>query len=104
MPNRKDQTSTIIRDSAKEQVREPSMYQVILHNDHYTTQDFVVDVLRTVFHKSAPEATKIMLDVHRKGRGIVGSYTFDIARTKVDQVMKLARESGFPLKCTMEKI
>ena len=64
-------------------LQEPDQYRVILHNDHYTTMEFVVEILRTVFHKNLPEATKIMLDVHRKGRGNVGTYTYDIARTRL---------------------
>jgi ATP-dependent Clp protease adaptor protein ClpS len=66
--------------------------------------EFVVSVLMTVFHKSIPEATRIMLDVHKKGRGVVGVYSYDIAATKINQVQLLARQNGFPLKCTMEKV
>ncbi len=83
--------------------KEPSLYRVLLLNDHYTTMDFVVDILRTVFHKTAAEATKIMLDVHKKGRGLVGLYPYDIARTKVMQVEKRAADAEFPLECTLEK-
>ncbi|MGQ9616986.1 MAG: ATP-dependent Clp protease adaptor ClpS [Spirochaetota bacterium] len=79
------------------------MYRVILHNDHYTTMDFVVEVIVKVFHKPVLEATKIMLDVHRRGTGIVGVYPYDIAATKRAQVIKMAREREFPLKCTIEK-
>ncbi len=83
--------------------REPKMYRVILHNDHYTTMDFVVDVLVKVFHKPAVEATKIMLDVHRRGRGVCGIYTYDIAVTKVNRVQTMAKMREFPLRCTMEE-
>ncbi len=86
-----------------EEIKEPEQYRVILLNDDYTTMEFVVAVIITIFHKGIAEATDIMLDVHRKGRGIVGVYTFDIAATKVDQVHSLARSNGYPLKCTMEK-
>ncbi|MFP4561984.1 MAG: ATP-dependent Clp protease adaptor ClpS [Spirochaetia bacterium] len=79
------------------------MYVVILHNDHYTTMDFVVEVLMTVFRKSAAEATKIMLDVHRKGKGYVGYFPYDIAATKVSQVHEMAKENEFPLRCTIER-
>lgn len=82
---------------------EPEEYRVILLNDDFTTMEFVVSVLMTIFHKNLPEATKIMIDVHRKGRGIVGEYSYDIAATKIHQVHSLARQMGFPLKCTMEK-
>ncbi|NLJ46386.1 MAG: ATP-dependent Clp protease adapter ClpS [Treponema sp.] len=86
-----------------EEVQEPEEFRVILLNDDYTTMEFVVAVIMTVFHKGLAEATRIMLDVHKKGRGTVGVYPFDIAATKVDQVHALAKENGYPLKCTMEK-
>lgn len=81
----------------------PEMYRVILLNDDYTTMDFVVNVLMKFFNKTASEATKIMLDVHKKGNGICGVYTHDIAVTKVNQVVKFARDNEFPLKCDYEK-
>ncbi len=87
----------------KHQVKKPQMYRVVLHNDDYTTMEFVVRVLQAVFHKPLIEATKIMLDVHKKGRGIVGLYTYDIAATKVSLVRQMAEKEEFPLKCTMEK-
>jgi len=79
------------------------MFRVVLHNDDYTTMEFVVEVLMTVFRKNLVESTRIMLDVHRKGTGQVGVYTYDVAATKVSQVHSLAREREFPLRCTMEK-
>jgi ATP-dependent Clp protease adaptor protein ClpS len=90
-------------EQVEEEVKEPDMFNVILHNDHYTTMDFVVEVIQVVFHKPTIEATKIMLDVHKKGRGVVGAYTYDIAVTKTAQVIKMAKEREFPLKCTVEK-
>lgn len=84
-------------------LQEPKMYRVILHNDHYTTMDFVVEVLMIVFHKAAAEATKIMLDVHKKGAGICGVYTYDIASTKVSVVHNMAKRREFPLKCSLEE-
>lgn len=78
------------------------MFRVVLHNDDYTTMEFVVEVLVSVFRKDIISATKIMLDVHRKGRGLVGMYTYDIARTKSEQVHRMAREREYPLKCTVE--
>jgi ATP-dependent Clp protease adaptor protein ClpS len=87
----------------KPRPKEPRLYRVILHNDDYTTMDFVVSVIVTVFHKPAAEATKIMLDVHRKGRGVVGVYTYDIASTKVSQVHAMARQSEFPLRASCEE-
>ncbi len=85
------------------ELRPPRMYRVVLVNDHYTTMEFVVDVLIRVFHKPAPEARKIMLDVHRRGSGVCGVYSYDIARTKVSRVLALAREREFPLRCTFEE-
>jgi len=85
------------------EVSEPSMYKVLLHNDDYTTMEFVVQVLMQVFHKSAEAATRIMLNVHQRGVGVCGHYTYEVAETKVETVIRMARESGHPLKCTMEK-
>ena len=86
-----------------EELKEPDEYRVLLLNDDFTTMEFVVTVIMTVFHKSLPESTRIMLDVHKKGKGTVGVYSYDIAVTKINQVHQLARQNGFPLKCTMEK-
>lgn len=90
-------------EEVENQLKEPEMYVVVLHNDHYTTMDFVVSVLVEVFHKSTPEATKIMLDVHKKGKGLVGTFPYDIAATKVAQVRAMAKKAEYPLKCTIEK-
>jgi ATP-dependent Clp protease adaptor protein ClpS len=87
-----------------EELREPKMYRVILHNDDYTTMDFVVEVLVSVFHKPAAEATKIMMDVHKKGKGVCGVYTYDIASTKVSIVHQLAKRREFPLKCSLDEV
>ncbi len=87
----------------RQKVARPPMYRVFLLNDDYTTMDFVVHVLESIFHKSAVEATQIMLHVHKKGAGLAGVYTRDIAETKVEAVRSLARERQFPLKCVMEK-
>ena len=89
-------------EEVEKELKEPDMYKVVLHNDDYTTKEFVVEVLQTVFQKPAIEATKIMMDVHKKGRGVGGVYTWDIAQTKVAQVHRLAKEQEFPLKCTIE--
>jgi len=86
-----------------EEVKSPSLYKVFLLNDDYTTMDFVVHVLEEIFHKSPAEAMQIMLHVHKKGIGVCGVYTRDIAETKVTSVHELARERGFPLMCMMEK-
>ena len=89
-------------EKTDERVKEPEMYKVVLHNDHYTTMEFVVEVLRTVFRKETPEATRIMLDVHNKGRGVVGVYTYDVATTRATRVHRLAKEREYPLRCTVE--
>jgi ATP-dependent Clp protease adaptor protein ClpS len=81
---------------------EPPMYRVVLHNDDYTTMEFVVYVLKTVFHKSAQESERIMLAVHQTGRGVCGVYTREIAQTKVEQTKALARQHQFPLLATYE--
>jgi ATP-dependent Clp protease adaptor protein ClpS len=91
-------------EEAEKELKEPDMYNVVLHNDDYTTREFVVEVLQVVFHKPAIEATRIMLDVHKKGRGVVGVYTWDIAQTKVATVHKMAKEREYPLKCTIEAV
>jgi ATP-dependent Clp protease adaptor protein ClpS len=83
---------------------EPGMYRVILHNDHYTTMDFVIEVLTNIFQKTAAEATRIMLDVHAKGQGICGIYTYDLAVTKVSRVHQMAKMRNFPLRCSYEQV
>ena len=87
----------------KEKVEKPPHYRVILHNDDYTTMDFVVVVLQKFFYKNETEATHIMLNVHKKGRGIAGIYTFEVAETKVNQVNSYAKKHQHPLKCSMER-
>lgn len=86
----------------EDDVQEPRKYRVLLHNDDYTTMDFVVEVLIRVFRKSETEATIIMLQIHNEGFGICGTYTAEVAETKVDMVHRLAKSAGFPLRCTME--
>ncbi|MDX2053902.1 MAG: ATP-dependent Clp protease adapter ClpS [Polyangiaceae bacterium] len=86
----------------KPKTERPRRYQVVLHNDDYTTMEFVVHVLTKFFHLSDTEATSIMLQVHHKGYGIVGLFTRDVAETKASQVMEYAKEHGHPLKCTAE--
>jgi ATP-dependent Clp protease adaptor protein ClpS len=89
----------------KEQTRtkKPPLYKCILLNDDYTPMEFVVEILKQVFHKPHAEATRIMLHVHQNGLGVAGIYPYEIAETKVRTVEELARESQYPLKCVLEK-
>lgn len=96
------QGSVATRD--REEIREPSLYRALLHNDDYTSMEFVVLILENIFGKSTSVATKIMLDVHHQGIGVAGVYTLEICETKVELVHHLARKNGFPLRCSMEKI
>jgi ATP-dependent Clp protease adaptor protein ClpS len=88
----------------KRKLAEPEEFRVVMLNDDYTTMDFVVDILVTIFHKSEDDAARIMLDIHRTGRGTAGIYPFDIAQTKAEQTHSLARQNEFPLRCLVEKI
>ncbi|MBM9536811.1 ATP-dependent Clp protease adapter ClpS [Desulfobulbus alkaliphilus] len=92
-----------IESSAENTVQEPPLYRVLLHNDNYTTMDFVIMILQTVFHKGLDEATRIMLNVHHQGVGIAGIYTREIGETKVAVVHRMAKKHQFPLKCSLEK-
>ncbi len=88
----------------KPQLKEPAKYAVLIHNDDYTTMEFVVEVLRKYFSKTVEEATQVMLHVHKRGKGVAGVYSHDIAETKSFQVETAAVEQGFPLKCSIEKV
>src|ERR1700722_12573517 len=88
---------------ARPKTRKPAMYKVLMLNDDYTPMEFVVHVLERFFQKNRDEATKIMLHVHRRGVGVCGVYTYEVAETKVTQVMDLARQNQHPLQCTIEK-
>jgi ATP-dependent Clp protease adaptor protein ClpS len=91
-----------LQEETREKIERPRLWKILLHNDNYTTMDFVVIVLVSVFRKSENEAIRIMLDVHHKGIGVVGTYTREIAETKVARVMEMAQQAQFPLLCTME--
>lgn len=87
----------------RHKIRPPQSYKVLLHNDNYTTMEFVVFVLESVFKKSLAEATQIMFHVHENGVGVCGSYSFEVAETKVELVHGLAKEYEYPLQATMEE-
>jgi len=88
----------------EETPQEPRLYRVLLHNDDYTTMEFVVIILLEVFRKTGDEAAAIMLAVHKRGMGQCGIYPFEIAETKVAEVHRRAREANFPLRCTLEEV
>jgi ATP-dependent Clp protease adaptor protein ClpS len=94
--------STLIEPHSDQQVERPRLWRVLLHNDDYTTQDFVVWVLETIFQKDRGEAFQIMMSVHQSGIGIAGIYTHDVAETKLKSTRNLAEEHEFPLLVTME--
>ncbi len=96
-PKTKDETTSKSKDD------NPPMYKVILHNDDYTTMDFVVEILTSVFGKSLEKATQIMLNIHNRGKEVCGIYPRQIAETKIEIVHNLAGNKGFPLRSTMEK-
>ena len=96
-------TVTERRTKTRAKTAKPPLYKVILLNDDYTPMEFVVEVLKAVFHKPHAEATRIMLHVHQNGMGVAGVYPFEVAETKVHTVEELARQAEYPLKCTMEK-
>lgn len=103
MPTRNPQFDDEVLTQEDQQVEKPPLYKVLLHNDDYTTMDFVVYVLMNVFHRSENDAINIMLAVHQQGVGVAGVYTREIAETKINQVHNLARAQEYPLLCTMEE-
>lgn len=96
-----DETGVVTRTEAK--TKRPSMYRVLILNDDFTPMEFVVLILEHFFNKTREEATKVMLHVHNTGVGVCGVFTYEVAETKVAQVMDLARRSEHPLQCTMER-
>ena len=101
-PDLDTRESVLTESRAEQEVQQPRMWRVLLHNDDYTTQDFVVWVLETVFHKPRAEAFTIMLSVHQSGMGVAGVYTHDVAETKLKATKDLAEQHEFPLLVTME--
>ena len=101
--NGNDGPNTGVVVKARPRTRKPAMYKVLMLNDDYTPMEFVVHVLERFFQKTREEATRIMLHVHRRGVGVCGVFTYEVAETKVTQVMDLARQNQHPLQCTIEK-
>ena len=97
------QTGDAVKERVKTQKKEPILFKVVLLNDDYTTMEFVVNVLASVFQKSPAEAYQIMMHVHVNGRGLAGVYPWEVAETKVDAVITAARDAGFPLKAVTEE-
>jgi ATP-dependent Clp protease adaptor protein ClpS len=103
MSRRETESDHGLVTETKKKLKKPPLYKVLLHNDDYTTKEFVVQVLQYVFHKEHTEAVQIMLHVHKKGIGVAGVYSYEIAETKVALVENLAKQHEYPLKCTMEE-
>lgn len=103
MPNLEPKHGTDVLTESKQKLQKPPLYKVLLHNDNYTTMEFVVLVLMEVFHHSENEAIRIMLQVHNQGAGVAGVYTFEIAETKAAKVIAMAQENEYPLLCTLEE-
>lgn len=97
-----DDAGTIVEKKSQSRTKKPRLFKVLLHNDDYTTRDFVVFVLTSVFHRDETEAVQIMLHVHYNGVGIAGVFTREVAETKIASVERLARESEYPLRVSME--
>jgi ATP-dependent Clp protease adaptor protein ClpS len=91
-----------VLERTRQETKKPELFKVLLLNDDYTTMDFVVEILETVFNKAPAEAYRIMMAVHTQGQGLCGVYPFEVAETKVTTVVDLARGQGFPLRATME--
>lgn len=105
MSNQKESfdNQSVVEEEVKDVLKEPAKYNVFLLNDDYTPMDFVVEVLRKFFQKNEEQATDIMLKVHNQGKGLCGTFTADIAETKVDHVVRFAFEHEHPLRCVSEK-
>jgi ATP-dependent Clp protease adaptor protein ClpS len=92
-----------VKERTEPREKEPTLYQVVLLNDDYSTMEFVIQVLEDIFQKSPAEAYRVMMQVHLNGRGAAGVYTYEIAETKADKVASLAHDAGFPLRATVEE-
>lgn len=98
------QPQEVLEVNSENMTDKPSMFQVLLHNDNYTTMEFVVFILMSIFRKNEEQATQIMLAVHKRGVGIAGVYPLEIAETKVEQTRIKAKEASFPLHCSLEEV
>ncbi len=96
-------TKESVKERTKSRIKEPRLYNVIMHNDDFTTMDFVVQVLIDIFHKDEVTAQAIMMGVHKKGHAVVGKYPYDIAATKVNAALSRAKSEGFPVRMTREE-
>ena len=97
------ETNIVTKQKNQVKIRKPKNYKVVMYNDDYTTMEFVINILVNVFNKKLVEAEKIMIDVHKKGKGVAGIYSYDIAITKVSTAMSMAKQEGFPFKLTVEE-
>ena len=102
MPGADHRTDSEVLERTKQETKKPELYKVVLLNDDYTTMEFVVEVLESIFHKQPAEAFRIMMMVHTQGTGLCGVYPHEVAETKVDAVSEAARGHGFPLRAAME--
>ena len=102
MPGPEHHTDGELLERTRQETKKPELFKVLLLNDDYTTMDFVVEILETVFHKQPAEAFRIMMAVHTQGKGLCGLYPHEVAETKVETVVERAREHGFPLRAAME--
>ncbi|ABA89500.1 ATP-dependent Clp protease, adaptor protein ClpS [Syntrophotalea carbinolica DSM 2380] len=103
MSQKKTSSDVHIEERKATRTAPPPLFRVLMHNDDYTTMEFVVEVLQGVFHKSAAEAHRIMLNIHNEGTGQCGTFPHEIAETKVARVHQVARQAGFPLRCSLEE-
>ena len=103
MSDRGDRTGEAVKERVKVQKQDPTLYKVVLLNDDYTTMEFVVNVLESVFQRSPAEAYRIMMQVHQNGRGIAGVYPWEVAETKVETLTSMARHAEYPLRAAIEE-
>lgn len=96
-------TKSSVKEKTKTKINVPKKYVVVMHNDDFTPMDFVVNILMEIFNKQYEEAVAIMMQVHKGNRGVVGTYSYDIARSKSERAMMLAREEGYPFRVTVEE-